>query len=109
MDRLETLKNLIECNGNIDDLIQSLSKFPWDIEKPLIKVEVKDVVFILQKYNDNQLTVRQLLNWGDALEVRDDVEFDEGAKDIVYFLANPELNDQEINKEWAKNVIKKYM
>ena len=106
--RKEILKELIEFRGEPSELIKQLSQFEWDSGAPLVKLELSHVIKVLQSYIDGGISKSQVENWANAIEVRDDIEFNKTVKDLIYTLANSEISDQEINQTWAKETVKKF-
>jgi Glu-tRNA(Gln) amidotransferase subunit E-like FAD-binding protein len=107
-NRKKILRDLIECRGDPSELAGRLSQFSWDSNEALIKLELTHVVRVLQYYIDGKISKDQIEDWANALEVRDDVEFDEVSKDLISILANPELQRHKLSVNWAKEIISKY-
>ena len=84
-----------------------LAEFPWDIEAALVTLTARDVVSILERYLSGEITAKDVEDWAETLEVRDDVEFDEipneQVLEAVHFLANPYLHGdltEAVAREW---------
>jgi thioester reductase-like protein len=104
-NRTEILKDLILLQADINDLEKELSQYPWDAEEPLLKVSKVDFIFVFQKCIDNEISFDELLNWANAIECRDDLDFaNEEMQEIVFELASPEIN-REITNERLKEII----
>src|ERR1035437_3981961 len=75
-----------------------LRRFPWDCDAPLVTLQAADVVAVIDRFLDGELSPEQAADWADLLEVRDDVEFGvvagspDAVKDAIWLLANPETN-----------------
>jgi hypothetical protein len=103
--RKELLKDLALLQDSIEVLEQELSQYPWDIEKPLFKVSVEDFSNVLKRSISNEIRFEALTNWANAIECRDDIEFEnEEIHEIIFELANPEING-EITKERLSEII----
>lgn len=97
--RKDILKDLVLLHGNVEDLEMELSQYPWDIEVPLLNVREQDFINVLQKCIDNEIDFQILSNWANTIECRDDLDFaSEKMREIIFELANPEING-EITKE----------
>ena len=47
--RKDILKDLLLLQGSIEVLEKELSQYPWDIEKPLLKINVEDFSTVLDR------------------------------------------------------------
>lgn len=104
-NRTEILKDIINFNDDLQKLLDELSFYPWDIEKPLHIITKGEVTNILKRVINEDKNFVDLENWANAIEIRDDLDFeDEETKEIVFELANPEINEK-INKERLINII----
>lgn len=103
--RAEILKGLVLLQGDIEILERELSKYPWDIENPLFTISIDDFTRVLKKSLNDEIDFVTLNNWANAIECRDDLDFEtEKIKEIVFELANPEING-EITKERLLEII----
>lgn len=89
--REEILIDLIKFKGNIFDLEKELSAYPWDCELPIIIVSKEDIFSILIKFKENKISYQDVFEWADAIECRDDIDFEpEELQEIVHELAYPD-------------------
>jgi hypothetical protein len=103
--RIEILKELILLHGNIEKLEKELSQYPWDIETPLLEINIEDFINVLKRSLDNEINFETLTNWANAIECREDLSFtNEAMQEIIFDLANPEING-EITKERVEEII----
>lgn len=103
--RKEILRDLVLLQGSIEVLQKELAQYSWDIEKPVLKINVEDFSNILKKSINNEIDFETLTNWANALECRDDLEFEnEEMQEVIFELANPEING-EITKERLSEII----
>lgn len=103
--RKDILKDLLLLQGSIEVLEKELSQYPWDIEKPLLKINVEDFSTVLKRSLNNEIDFETLSNWANAIECRDDIEFEnEEMQEIIFELANPEING-EITKKRLSEII----
>lgn len=93
--RASLLKELVAFSRPVDDIGRELSKFPWDSERELVVLRHVHIADILRRYLGGTLSANAVEEWADALEVRDDVHFEESppgiVPDAIYSLANPHL------------------
>ncbi|GAB6011590.1 hypothetical protein [Viscerimonas tarda] len=98
-NRTEILKELVLLQDNIKALEKELSQYPWDTDKPLFNISIKDFVNVLKRSLENEIDFETLTNWANAIECRDDLDFsNEEMKEMIFELANPEINGK-ITKE----------
>lgn len=103
--RKKILKDLVLLQGSIEVLEKELSQYPRDIEKPLLKINVEDFSNVLKRSIINEIDFETLTNWANAIECRDDVEFEnEEMQEVIFELANPEIIG-EITKERLGDII----
>lgn len=104
-ERKEILKDLVLLQGSIEVLEKELSQYPWDIEKPLLKISVEDFIYVLKRCLNDQVNFETIINWANTIECRDDLEFaKEEMQEVIFELANPEING-EITKERLSEII----
>lgn len=97
--RLEILKKLILLRGNIEVLKNELSIYPWDVENPLLTIKADDLSSVLKRSINNEIDFNTLTNWANVIECRDDLEFEtEEMQEIIFELANPEINGEITNE-----------
>lgn len=103
--RKEILSDLIFLQGSIEVLQKELAQYSWDIETPVLKINVEDFSNILKRSINNEIDFETLTNWANALECRDDLEFEnEEMQEVIFELVNPEING-EITKERLNEII----
>jgi hypothetical protein len=95
--RGEILRQLAEFREPSEPLLDELRKFGWDSETEHFVMTQRHVHSILKRYLGGELTAEQVTFWAETFESRDDVAFGESEdgnlKEIVFRLANPEIND----------------
>ncbi|MEV4805607.1 hypothetical protein AB0K18_36890 [Nonomuraea sp. NPDC049421] len=89
--RRRLLADLVELRRPVDEVVGALRSFPWDVERPLVRVRAEDVVRLLRAYLAGAVTADTVTAWADALEIRDDVDIDEGLRDFFTEASAPEL------------------
>ena len=91
--RIEILDDLISLRGNLQNLRNELSKYPWDCNETMLVVTKPDLKKILQRYLKGEFNNNDLEDWAETIECRDDLDFEkEEIKEIIHELANPILN-----------------
>lgn len=104
-NRTEILKDLILLQGNIESLENELSKFSWDSDLPLYTIGNEEFIFVLKRSINDEIGFDTLINWANALECRDDLEFNnEAIQELIFELANPEING-DITKERLREIV----
>ncbi len=93
------LKDVLSINGNLFSLDNELSFYPWDCEKPLLKVEKEDLIKIIDRSISGDINYNILIHWANLIECRDDIEFQhEYLQEIMFEIANPEINGRITNE-----------
>lgn len=98
MTRTKALEHAIHFDQLLEDLSQSLARFPWDCEIPLVTLRAADIVAVLDRFLDGDLSPAQVAGWAELLEMRDDIEFGatteehDATIEAIWLLANPLIN-----------------
>lgn len=104
-ERRDILADLVHLNGDLSSLKSELSQYSWDIELPLINVTKFDLSAVLKRCIDGIINYDKLESWANAIECRDDLSFeDDKLQEIIFELANPEINGQ-INKDRLDEIV----
>lgn len=102
--RKELARKLVEYALPIDQVLTELSSYPWDCDSPVFVITPAHVVSILDRFLEGDLTAEQVERWGNLVEMRDDLDLAEGAKEaigeLIHELANPLLTEP-LSKESA--------
>ncbi len=89
------LQNLLELNGNVNSLVKALRAYPWDADAVLITLTRGHIRAALQIYLNHKLDAQQLEGWANAVECREDIDFEAGhenmLREVIFQLANPLL------------------
>ena len=97
-------------DGELDSLIKSLNNFDWDSDKGLITLNPSDIITILEKYINKEISSELIDKWANAIENREDIDFEPSYEDsidsIIFELANPLLTE-ELSINRAKILINK--
>lgn len=106
MTRIEVLQQLLEFTRDPADCARDLATFPWD-SPPLVVLERRHVHRVLERFLSSDLSAEQVQSWADAIELRDDIDFERGKEELlgetVTLLATPEINEP-LTPELARNL-----
>lgn len=109
-DRLELVNLLLDAPDSLASTMERLSSYSWDFTGTGVQLKREHIEAALQRYLSGSLTREQLEDWANAIEGREDIEFDGSygqlLADIVYELANPTLT-QLLSKPRAIELIKR--
>jgi hypothetical protein len=104
-NRIDILKDLVFYNGDLSVLKKELSQYSWDAEKPYLVITKPQLLKVLIKCIDQIITFQNLEDWADAIECRDDLDFEsEEIQEIIFELSSPEING-EITKERLQEIV----
>jgi hypothetical protein len=97
VDRKALLAALVRYELPVEPVLNRLASVPWDSTEELARIGAADIVAILDRFIDGELSAEQVTDWADLLEVRDDVGVDphheNALREIIFRLANPNLRD----------------
>ena len=91
-DRKDILTDLVCLTGSVSQLKDELKSYPWDVEQSLLIVNKADIARILEKFIRDEITADGLVAWADAIECRDDIDFEGELQEIIFEIANPDIN-----------------
>jgi len=104
-NRKDILMDLVFFKADLSELQNELSQYSWDIKEPILIISKQDFTNIFKKCINNEISFETLVSWANAIECRDDLDFEvEEMQEIVFELANPEING-EITKERLQEII----
>lgn len=87
--------DLISFKGNLSSIRLELSKYPWDCDEPYVIITKFQFTKILMMCIDDKISFDDLEKWTNAIECRDDIDFeDEVIKDIIFEFSSPEINGE---------------
>lgn len=91
-DEIGILLDLVHFKNNIDTLKNMLSEIGFDSETELVSMSRDDIVKILQRSLDKNISFLELEEWANLIECREDIGFeDEKTQEMIFKLANPYL------------------
>ncbi|HEX2210578.1 MAG TPA: hypothetical protein VHG93_23055 [Longimicrobium sp.] len=108
-DRRSLLMSLLRGERPTAELRRELARHPWDCESPLVTLEATHVRGMTQRFVDGLISARDLEDWADALELREDIDMEAGKEDLlretIQRLANPELYDP-LTRDHAADILR---
>jgi hypothetical protein len=85
-----------------------LRAFPWDPEDDLVVLRPEHVVGLLERFLGGELQSRDVHDWADLVECREDIGLDprhaDALSDVIFQLANPDLQGQ-LDRDGAARLI----
>lgn len=91
--RSELLGDLLAAETPLAPIAAGLASVDWD-SPPLVVLRREHVVSVLQRFLAGEVQAGFVQEWADLVEVRDDIEYEEGhsdaLRDAVFTLATPE-------------------
>jgi hypothetical protein len=111
MTRIELLRSLIDATARARQLAPLLASYPWDSQDELVILSVDHVRSVLIRYLSGSMSSKELEEWADLIECRDDIGFaSNSAKcigEIIHSLANPAIMseiDEELVRGFLENL-----
>ena len=96
MTRKELVEHAIRFDMPMDRLYEEFRPIGWDCETPLVTLRASDVMAVVDRFLQGQLSAQEVYDWANLLECREDIGFvaEEGdiAEEMIFWLANPEMN-----------------
>jgi hypothetical protein len=109
--RVELLNSLLNFDRPLSEIWQPLNSFSWDSARGLVILKKQQIVNILRRYLDGQLSRSDVENWANAIEGREDIEyesdFEEMLDEVIFELANPLLSrplSPDSAREWLNQL-----
>lgn len=95
-ERLSAVRCLIAMQDTLSNCRRRLAEFPWDFDGQAAVLKRSDVEAVLQSYLGGQITSGELEEWADLLELREDIDYEEG-HDLWLNFVIWSLSDQQLN------------
>ncbi|MGW4422946.1 hypothetical protein [Streptosporangium sp. NPDC004631] len=105
-DRRGLLRDLIELRRSVSNLVDRLREYSWDVDFPLVSVEVEDVVRILDFYLSGRILGTTVTEWADALEMRENVQINEHLSEFFSEASSPEIYEPISTKFAARWILR---
>lgn len=107
MNRDKLLLQLVNFEQPIADTVSLLNQYSWDSGEVLVTIEKDHVINICDRYLKGELSADDVENWANAIEGREDLEYQVNFADLlhelIFTLANPILTgpwSREKAHEW---------
>jgi len=91
----------------LTDRIAAAEAFSNDGEHDLVQLRLGDVVRVLRRFGQGVLSAGDVEAWADALEMREDVDYDSDVGESLFILSTPSING-ELTADKAELLIKGY-
>lgn len=105
-ERLQALDRLIHLSVPLDKAMADLRKFEWDSESALVQLKASDLYEILTRFLDQEVTAKQVEEWANAVEGRDDIDYSD-VSEAINTLANP-ITTKSLAADSAQRLIRDY-
>ena len=106
-NRKNILNSLVHLKGELSAIQNELSNFPWDTEEAVLMISKIDLINVLKKCLHQQISFETLVNWANAIECRDDLDFEnDEMQEVIFELANPEINGK-ISKDRLREIVER--
>ncbi len=94
-NRIKVLNSLVEFLEPLDLLSDKLKKLSWDYTGLPVILKTEHLTKILRNCISGKLTVKEVEDWANLIECREDIDYEEINKEklmaTIFKLANPEL------------------
>lgn len=105
-DKKQILKNLIKFNKSLKNIKNEISNLNFDSKFELYIITKNDIKQILNRALKENIAFKELEEWANLIECRDDLGFEEEIlQEIIFDFANPEINGL-ITKDKIKTALK---
>lgn len=111
MDRSKALQTLVRFEQPLDAILSLLRSYEWDSDRPLITLDRQTIRHILERYIAGELSEQDIDDWANAVEVRDDICYEENYEelidDLITQMSNPLLYEpltQEKASMWLSHL-----
>jgi hypothetical protein len=97
--RTEILKELVQFTRPTEPLWRELSSFGWDCDDESIRLVFKkqDLLTVFERFLAGEISPKELEDWAEGLECRDDITFEEEdsdlMRDMLFRLSSPILTE----------------
>lgn len=106
--RGSALQDLISFSKSVNLLAAALNEFAWDFDGSPATIGREHLARVIERYIEGRLTAREIEEWANLVEGREDIDFEAGYERIVgecvYELANPLLT-QRLSPPRAQELI----
>lgn len=98
-NREQLLLRLVHFERPLSIILSELGKYEWDSDRELICLSTTEVEKAIRLFMNGGASSDEIVEWANALEGRDDIGCSEEVKQVIYQLANPELEGPLTNEK----------
>lgn len=103
--RESLLAEIVENPLPDPSVLSELKEYPWDCDRELVTITKTHICTVLAAFREKRLTAKQVQDWANRIEGRDDIGYElgfEGAvNEAIFWLANPYIKypiDEKIHE-----------
>ncbi len=108
--RQRVLQELVRLTRPLEEIAVDLQRLGWDSSHQVLTVQAADMVDVLQRYLDSNVTAEDLEQWANLIEGREDLALEGGecgmVKRAIFDLANPSLGEG-VSEAIVRNILKR--
>ena len=94
-NRQQILQELVTFSQPLEFIAKELSQFEWDYDGKPFLIKPIHIVNILNRFLFGDLTAKEIEDWANLIECREDLEYDKSNQEqldkIIDELANPDI------------------
>ncbi|RWP93926.1 MAG: hypothetical protein EOR12_01465 [Mesorhizobium sp.] len=92
-ERRSIIRSLVELDRPVAELEKLLAPLPWDYPTALVTLTYNHIQSVLLRFLSGNLEAKDVEEWADLVEMRDDIEFAEDrTKEVVHMLSTPQIH-----------------
>jgi hypothetical protein len=99
--RSELLEQLAWRSRAREDILAELHEYGWDSDSDHFVIPASAIINVIDLRLEDSISELDLVEWAESFECREDVTYEDGdgkvLSEIVFLLANPEINYQLTN------------
>lgn len=99
-NKVNFLNDLINFNKPLQEIFCSIRLLDWDSEKELVFMTKKHLESVLNKYKKKDITKKDLVDWANLIECREDIGFtDNSIQKTIFDIANIDISGIELEEK----------
>src|SRR3954466_1896943 len=109
--RQQLLEQLVRDGPLTSAEASELRDFGWGSDVELVLLSRADLASRLERFTASELSARELHEWADSIESREDIGFEREhermLKEFIFQLANPEIHEEltaTVAEDWVKRL-----
>lgn len=108
--RIGVLRDFLELNCPLQLALDRISKIPWSSDKDLIVLTSENIIGVLNRFLNGELSRSDVKAWAEEVELREDIGIEPDPNDllidVLFEVANPEIT-YELDPERARLLLQK--